>query len=79
MLVERTYKTGEVAEFLGVTRSTLLKWLRAGVMPEVSRDQNNNYRVWTVSDLRTALRVWLQREEARIAHARAARNRSFGG
>jgi excisionase family DNA binding protein len=70
---QRTYRTGEVADLLGVDRSTLLKWIRAGELDDVGRDGANNYRVWTLDDVRRALRVWREREDARVEQCRTAR------
>lgn len=70
----RTYRTGEVAQLIGVDRSTLLKWIRAGELPDVARSPNG-YRVWTHADLRCALQVWRQREDARVEHCRTVRRR----
>ncbi len=46
-----TYKTQEVANILGVTKKTLLNWLRAEKVPEPRRNDENNYRIWTAEDI----------------------------
>ena len=46
-----TYKTQEVADKLGVSKKTLLNWLRAEKIPEPRRNGKNNYRVWTAEDI----------------------------
>lgn len=46
-----TYKTQEVADILGVSKKTLLNWLRAEKIPEPGRNGKNNYRVWTAEDI----------------------------
>ncbi|MCX7753579.1 MAG: MerR family DNA-binding transcriptional regulator [Blastocatellia bacterium] len=49
-----TLKTGEVAELIGVTKRTLLNWLKRGYIPEPARG-TNNYREWTEHDVRRLL------------------------
>lgn len=46
-----TYTTQEVADILKVSKKTLLNWLRMSKIPEPVRNENNNYRVWTVDDI----------------------------
>lgn len=47
----RSLTSAEVAIALGVSKTTLLNWLRAGKVPEPARDPNNNYRIWTPEEL----------------------------
>ena len=46
-----TYTTQEVANIVGVTKKTLLNWLKLKKIPEPRRDQKNNYRVWTAAEI----------------------------
>ena len=46
-----TYTTQEVANIVGVTKKTLLNWLKSNKIPEPIRDEKNNYRVWTAADI----------------------------
>ncbi len=46
-----TYTTQEVANIVGVTKKTLLNWLKAEKIPEPERNEDNNYRIWTVEDI----------------------------
>jgi DNA-binding transcriptional MerR regulator len=46
-----TYTTQEVANIVGVTKKTLLNWLKSNKIPEPIRDETNNYRVWTAADI----------------------------
>ncbi len=46
-----TYTTQEVANIVGVTKKTLLNWLKAKKIPEPERNENNNYRIWTAEDI----------------------------
>ena len=43
--------TRQVAKLLGVSLNTIYRWLKSEKIPEPYRDQNNNYRHWTVEDL----------------------------
>lgn len=45
------YKTSEVAKALGVSRSTLAMWEKAGDITKVHRDFQNNYRTYTLHDI----------------------------
>lgn len=46
-----TYTTHEVANIVGVTKKTLLNWLKSNRIPEPIRNEKNNYRVWTAEDI----------------------------
>lgn len=50
---ERTlyYRTAEVASVLGISTRTLFRKLKSGQFLEPKRDPNNNYRVWTISEI----------------------------
>jgi len=52
-----TFSTQEVAKILGVTKKTLLNWLKAGKIPEPERNYENNYRVWTAEDIAAIQRI----------------------
>jgi DNA-binding transcriptional MerR regulator len=52
-----TYTTQEVADILGVTKKTLLNWIRSGKVPEPRRDEKNNYRMWTAEDIAAIQRI----------------------
>lgn len=47
------YKTSEVANALGVSRTTLSKWEKKGLITKVHRDFQNNYRTYTLHDIET--------------------------
>ena len=44
------YDTSEVARLVGVSKQTLLRWIRTGLVADVHRDQRG-WRVWTNEDL----------------------------
>ncbi|WP_429910805.1 MerR family transcriptional regulator [Glycocaulis sp.] len=45
-----TYTTDEAAKELGLSKSTLLRWIREGRILDVKRDRNN-WRVFTAADI----------------------------
>jgi excisionase family DNA binding protein len=47
---KRTYTTEEAAEILGISKSTILRWLKQGRIEEVRRDRNG-WRVFTAADI----------------------------
>jgi len=49
--VEPYLKSQEVADVLGITKRTLMNWLRAQKVPEPDRNQANRYRRWTAQDV----------------------------
>lgn len=54
----RYFRSAEVAEILGVTKTSLKNWLRTARIPEPLRDTDNNYRLWTASNIQE-LRSWI--------------------
>lgn len=50
------YSTAEVAELIGVSKNTLLRWISEGRLSDVSRDWRN-WRVWSEADLARASAV----------------------
>ncbi len=50
------YTTAEVAEQIGVSKNTLLRWLAEGRLADVPRDWRN-WRVWHEADLARARAV----------------------
>lgn len=54
--MKQTFSTAEVARTLGVDKSTLLRWLYAGKLPEPKTQTFGGVesRVWTESDLERA-------------------------
>lgn len=51
-----TYSTEQAAEAAGISKSTLLRWIKHGVVPEVRRDRNN-WRVFTRKDIQLIKKV----------------------
>lgn len=47
----RYFNSAEVAEILGITKTSLKNWLRGARIPEPTRNEKNNYRLWTVSNI----------------------------
>jgi excisionase family DNA binding protein len=50
MAHDRTYSTKEAAEALGISRPTLLRWIRERKIADVRRDRNK-WRVFTEADI----------------------------
>lgn len=50
------YSTAEVAETIGVSKNTLLRWIAEGRLRDVQRDWRN-WREWTEADLERARQV----------------------
>ncbi len=50
-------KTSEVAELLGVTRQTVLNWLKKGAITEPDRNPLTGYRLWTEKDVERVRRT----------------------
>ena len=55
------FKSGEVAELLGVTKQTLLNWLRRGLVTEPERNPVTRYRLWTEKDVERVRRMLRER------------------
>lgn len=49
------YTTTEVAEQAGISRDTLLRWLKAGKVSDPDRDRNG-WRIFTEANLKEILR-----------------------
>jgi len=45
------YRTAEVCAIAGISRSTLLRWLRRGILEDVSHRDRRGWRLFTVSDV----------------------------
>jgi DNA-binding transcriptional MerR regulator len=44
-------RSQEVADILGITKRTLMNWLRTQKIPEPERNQATRYRRWTALDV----------------------------
>lgn len=47
------YRTTEVCETVGIGRSTLLRWLRSGIIKDVSHRDRRGWRLFTQADIKT--------------------------
>ena len=54
-------KSQEVADVLGITKRTLMNWLRAEKIPEPERNQANRYRRWTAQDVQRIRQIIAER------------------
>ena len=66
------YSTREVAEMIGVSKDTLLRWLRQKKIPEPIRD-DNGFRVFSRTDLEAIWRHITERR-TRVLANKLARN-----
>ena len=48
---EKYYQAHEVADAVGVTRNTLLRWIREGHVPDAAVRNRNNWRCFDKSEL----------------------------
>ncbi len=49
------FTTNEAARQVGVSKSTLLEWLRKGHVPEPRVRDRHNWRIWTDADIARAI------------------------
>lgn len=56
MVKERTYTTEEAAKAVGISKSTLLRWIREKKVDDVKRDRNG-WRLFTEADLQKIKKV----------------------
>ncbi len=49
--LEPYLKSQEVADVLGITKRTLMNWLRTQKIQEPDRNEANRYRRWTAQDV----------------------------
>ena len=53
--MKQMYSTAQVADAIGVSKKTLLRWLYAGELPEPKQTVGTlNNRVWTEAELKRA-------------------------
>jgi excisionase family DNA binding protein len=46
------YQTSEACEMAGVSRSTLLRWIRDGVLEDVSHRDRRGWRLFSEADIK---------------------------
>ena len=49
--MQTKYTTKQVADLIGVNKSTLLRWIRQGKISDVSHRDGRNWRVWLPEDV----------------------------
>jgi DNA-binding transcriptional MerR regulator len=62
--IEPYLRSQEVADVLGITKRTLMNWLRAERIPEPERNQANRYRRWTPQDVDRIRQIIAERNSA---------------
>lgn len=51
MASKATYSTEEAAKAAGISKSTLLRWIKRGLVPDATRRDRNNWRVFTQDEI----------------------------
>jgi len=46
------YRTTEVCEMIGVSRSTLLRWFKSGILKDASHRDRRGWRLFTQGDIK---------------------------
>ena len=49
---ETYYRTGEVCQMVGISRATLLRWLRSGVLQDMSHRDRRGWRLFAEADVK---------------------------
>ena len=55
------FKSAEVADLIGVTKKTLLNWLKRELITEPERNPATGYRLWTEKDIERVRRFLRER------------------
>lgn len=50
-LMQNQYTTKQVADLIGVDKSTLLRWIKQEKIPDVKLRDGRNWRVWLPEDV----------------------------
>ena len=61
--VEPYLRSQEVADILGITKRTLMNWLRTQKIPEPERNQMNRYRRWRAQDVERIRQIIAENEQ----------------
>lgn len=46
------YLTGETCEMVGISRGTLFRWIREGIIPEAKVKDRNGWRLFSEADVK---------------------------
>ncbi len=49
---EKYYRTSEACRLVGIGRSTLLRWLRAGILDDASHRDRRGWRLFSKADIK---------------------------
>ena len=49
---KKYYRTAEVCQMVGISRSTLFRWLRSGTFADVENVDRRGWRLFTTKDVR---------------------------
>ena len=50
---QRYYRTSEICKAAGVSRTTLWRWIKAGVLVDTAKRDRRGWRLFTETDLKT--------------------------
>jgi excisionase family DNA binding protein len=50
---QRYYRFSEVCEMVGVSRSTIWRWIKSGILEDSSKRDRRGWRLFTEADLKT--------------------------
>jgi len=64
------YRTAEACKMAGISRATLFRWIKEGIVEDVSRKDRNGWRLFTANDINK-----IKSEATRLTKAGAHRNR----
>jgi DNA-binding transcriptional MerR regulator len=59
--IEPYMKSQEVADVLGITKRTLMNWLRTEKIPEPERNEITRYRRWSAQDVERIRQIIAER------------------
>jgi hypothetical protein len=50
---QRYYRTSEICQAVGVSRTTLWRWIKAGILVDTAKRDRRGWRLFTETDLKT--------------------------
>lgn len=60
--------TAEVASLIGITKQSLLNWIRQGRVIDPERNPANNYRMWSEGDVQRLREMIREKQLAKTGH-----------
>jgi excisionase family DNA binding protein len=50
---QKYYRTTELCKMIGISRSTLWRWIKAGILEDSAKRDRRGWRLFTEADLKT--------------------------